>query len=77
MGYVLGHQDGRIDERQHRTVAEITARYPKDAEILQQVIEHCDTTSDLYPFLGAACDGRRRRITKARLYDFERAEPTP
>lgn len=71
MGYVLGHRTGLLDARV--SLADATG-IPGDAEILRTVIEHCDSTSDLYPYLAAACAGRRRRITKARLWPTERTE---
>lgn len=71
MGYVLGHGAGRLDGVQNRSQAEIQAGWPKDFAVLREVIEHCDSTSDLYPYLGAACDGRRRRVTKARQWPGE------
>ncbi len=77
MGYVLGHQDGRIDERSHHTVAEMQARFPKDFDIVRQVLEHCDSTADLYPYLGAAANGQRRRVTLARMWPGEAASHTP
>lgn len=67
MGYVLGHGAGRLDGVQNRGHAEIQAEWPKDSAVLQNVLEHCDSTSDLYPYLAAACDGQRRRVTKARM----------
>lgn len=71
MGYVLGHQAGRLDAQLSQ--AEIRAAWPKDFAVLQNVLEHCDSTSDLYPYLAAACDGRRRRVTKARQWPGEEA----
>lgn len=73
MGYVLGERAGRVSASGIREqLGQQEPPFPSDFAILQQVIEHCDTTSDLYPFLGAACDGKRRRITRKHLYDFER-----
>lgn len=74
MGYVLGYRSGNLDGRDGRGgPLDKNNPIPPDFEVLQRVIEHCDSTSDLYPFFAAACDGRRQRITRARLYDFERA----
>lgn len=75
MGYVLGHGAGRLDGFQHRSHAEIQADWPKDFAVLQNVLEHCDSTSDLYPYLSAACDGRRLRVTKARQWPGEAVSP--
>lgn len=61
MGYVLGRQDGQLR----------VEPFPKDSTILHDVIEHCDTLAHLYPYLAAACDGRRRRVTRARLWPGE------
>jgi hypothetical protein len=78
MGYVLGYRSGNLDGRSGiGSPLDKNNPIPPDFEVLQRVIEHCDSTSDLYPFLAAACNGRRRRITKAWLFDFERAEVTP
>lgn len=75
MGYVLGYQSGNLDGRNDiGGPLDRNNPIPPDFEILQRVIEHCDSTSDNYPFLSAACNGKRRRVTKVRLYDFERAE---
>lgn len=61
MGFVLGDRAGltRDDE------------FPRDMDIVRNVLEHCDSTSDKFPYLGAACSGRRRRITKARMWPGE------
>lgn len=68
MGYVLGHRDGGIDTRQ------ATQRpFPRDAQILADVIAHCDSSSRTYPYLGEACDGRRRRVTAGRRWPGEEA----
>lgn len=75
MAYVLGYQNGNLDGRTGSSgPANNGNPIPPDFEILQLVIEHCDSTSDNFPFLAAACDGRRRRVTKTQLYHFERAE---
>lgn len=73
MGYVLGERAGRVSASGIREqLGQQEPPFPSDSTILQQVIEHCDSTSDRFPFLAAACNGKRRRITKAQLYDFER-----
>ena len=72
MGYVLDRQDGMIRGRQGGSIAfDDGSDFPKDSDIVQQVLEHCDSTNHLYPWLAAACDGRRRRITKARQWPGE------
>lgn len=74
MGYVLGYRSGNLDGRSGIGGAlDKNNPIPPDFEVLQRVIEHCDSTSDNFPFLAAACGGKRKRVTKARLYDFERA----
>lgn len=72
MGYVLGQREGMVKGRQGGSVID-DGDFPRDREILRWVIEHCDSTSDLYPYLAAACDGRRRRVTKARQWQGEGA----
>ncbi|MFI5891949.1 hypothetical protein ACIA5D_17750 [Actinoplanes sp. NPDC051513] len=72
MGYVLGYQSGNLDGRTGiGGPLDKNNRIPPDSEILRRVIEHCDSTDDLYPFLAAACDRRRRSITKARRWPGE------
>lgn len=71
MGYVLGRQDGLIIGRSGRSILNDRDGFPGDAKILQDVIEHCDTSSDTYPYIGQACDGRRRRITRGRQWPGE------
>jgi hypothetical protein len=72
MGYVLGRQDGLIKGRQGGSLAFGNGDdFPGDAVVLQNVLEHCDSTDDLYPYLAAACAGRRRRVTKGRLWPGE------
>ncbi len=74
MGYVLGYRSGNLDGRDGLGgPLDNERRIPGDSDILRSVLEHCDSTSDLYPYLGAACNGRRRRITKARLWPGEAA----
>jgi hypothetical protein len=63
MGYVLGHRDGALDG--------INSPIPPDSSILIRTIEACDGMPDLYPYLHVACGGRRRRITRTRLWPGE------
>lgn len=69
MGYVLGRQDGVIRGREGRS--DDGDNYPRDIDIVRQVLEHCDATSDRFPYLGEACNGRRRRITRKRMWPGE------
>lgn len=72
MGYVLGYRAGNADGRLgDGGPLDKTERIPHDNDIVRTVLQHCDSTSDLYPFLGAACYGRRRRITAARRWPGE------
>lgn len=66
MGFVLGDRHGRT-----RSVLDSDDDYPTDMTIVQNVLEHCDSTADLYPYLGAACNGQRRRVTRKRLWPGE------
>jgi hypothetical protein len=70
MGYVLGRQDGLLRGRPG-TGLDDTEGFPGDSTILQEVLQHCDSTSDLYPYLAAAAGGRRRRVTPARMWPGE------
>lgn len=71
MGYVLGRQDGLIMRERGQSILNATENYPRDFAIVQDVIEHCDSTADNFPYLANACDGRRLRITKTRLWPGE------
>lgn len=71
MGYVLGRQDGLIMRSRRQGILDATENYPRDFAIVQDVIEHCDSTGDSFPYLAQACDGRRRRITRRRLWPGE------
>lgn len=69
MGYVLGERYGRSTSR--AICGNGGSAFPSDFDIVRQVLEHCDSTADLYPYLAAACNGRRRRITRKRLFPGE------
>lgn len=72
MGYVLGYQSGNVDGRNGRGgPLDDTNRTPHDSDILVRVIQHCDSTADLYPYIAAACNGQRRRVTQSRLFHPE------
>jgi hypothetical protein len=75
MGYVLGRQDGLLQggllQGGLGASLDDSIGYPDDSVILQEVLQHCDTTSDLYPYLAAAAGGRRRRVTRARMWPGE------
>lgn len=71
MGYVLGERYGRISRNVTGTRQATEEPFPRDMQIVQDVIEHCDSTSDRYPYLADACAGRRRRITRKRLWPGE------
>ena len=70
MGYVLGQQDGLIRGRSGNGYDDNEA-YPKDAAILTDVVQHCITTGDLYPYIAEASEGRRRRVTRKRMWPGE------
>jgi hypothetical protein len=70
MGYVLGRQDGLLQGGLGASLDDFGG-YPDDFTILQEVLQHCDSTSDLYPYLAAAAGGRRRRVTQARMWPGE------
>jgi len=72
MGYVLGHRDGRLDGDRFPFGKQ---DFPGDTAIVRSVIEACDGMPDRFPYLHVACGGRRRRITRKRLWPGE--EPTP
>jgi hypothetical protein len=74
MGYVLGYRSGNLDGRAGiGGPLHTSAPFPGDASIVRQVIEHCDSTDDLYPYIAALCAGRRRRVTKKRRWPGESA----
>ncbi|WP_045740895.1 hypothetical protein [Actinoplanes rectilineatus] len=76
MGYVLGYRAGQADGVMGKGgPLDNDDPIPGDIDIVRRVIQHCDSTSDLYPYLGEACEGRRRRITRKRMYPGE-ASPT-
>jgi hypothetical protein len=82
MGYVLGYQSGNLDGRSGQAEARVGAAIPGDGHIVDTVIQHCDSTADLYPYLAAACRGARRKITRKRMWPGEAEEryglaPTP
>lgn len=73
MGYVLGHRDGRLDYAQRNTGGE--QPFPADIDIVRRTLEHCATTDGdngpRFPYLAAAANGRRRHITRNRLWPGE------
>jgi len=71
MGFVLGDRHGRVNGYRYATDARIDDKFPHDTDIVLNVIEHCDSTADLYPYIADACNGRRRRVTRARLFHPE------
>ncbi len=72
MGYVLGYQSGNLDGRSgFGGPADRNNPIPPDSEILQRVIEHCDSTDDKCPFIAGACAGHRRRVTRKQLWPGE------
>lgn len=72
IGYVLGYQSGSLDGRSGiGGPADKNNTIPSDADIVVRVIQHCDSTADLYPYIAAACNGTRRRVTRSRLYHPE------
>lgn len=76
MGYVLGRQIGEIRGRQGASALDSRKDYPSDAAVLQNVIEHCDSTGDLYPYLADAAAGRRRRVTRKRAMRLAEGMPS-
>ncbi|MEU8158138.1 hypothetical protein AB0B94_31170 [Micromonospora sp. NPDC048986] len=60
MGYVRGAMAGK-----HREDV------PGDGAILAEVLGACITMGDLYPYLAAASEGCRRRVTKSRRWPGE------
>jgi hypothetical protein len=72
MGYVRGAMAGRS----RATLGEPRdGDIPPDASILADVIGACIAMD--YPYLAAASEGRRRRITKTRLWPGERYSDSP
>lgn len=65
LGWVHGTQEAR-GERPYRSLA----GFPADADIIVDTINACDR-ADGYDYITDACNGRRRRVTKARLYHPE------
>lgn len=63
MGYVLGDERGRL--------AKPSEAFPKDVTIVATVINHCDSNDGTFPFIAAACGGRRRRVTRVRMWASE------
>ncbi len=75
MGYVLGERAGRVSASGIRQqMGRKEPPFPTDARIVQTVIEHCDSTDDKFPFIAAACAGRRRRVTRKQLWPGEVAQ---
>ncbi|MFY1686379.1 hypothetical protein [Plantactinospora sp. WMMB782] len=66
MGYVRGAMAGHLDGRQGRE-----QEIPKDATILVEVVGACISMDELYPYLAAASEGKRRRVTKSRRWPGE------
>lgn len=71
MGYVLGRRAGQADGRNGVSILDTPTDFPGDFDIVRSVLQHCDSTSDLYPYLADACAGRRRRITRKRMWPGE------
>jgi len=71
MGFILGERHGWHTATMPGTARHADGVFPRDMDIVQDVIEHCDATSDLYPYLHDACNGVRRRITRKRLWPGE------
>lgn len=71
MGYVRGTMRGRIraglGEPRDGDI-------PPDRDILFEVIASCVGMDNLYPYLAAASQGRRRRVTRARMWPGEKEE---
>jgi hypothetical protein len=68
MGYVLGRQDGLVKARQGGSILDDADGFPHDSEILTSVVQHCISTDDLYPHIAEASEGRRRRVTRKRMW---------
>lgn len=68
MGYVRGAMAGRS----RATLGEpADGEIPKDSAIVTQVVDACIAMGHLYPYLAAASEGRRRRVTRKRRWPGE------
>jgi hypothetical protein len=73
MGYVLGRRAGQIDGRNGVSILDTPTDFPGDFDIVRNVLQHCDSTDDKFPYLADACAGRRRRVTRKRMWPGEAA----
>lgn len=75
---VMGYVRGAIAGRSRAALGEPRdGDIPADSAILTEVILGCASMDDLHPYLADAANGRRRRITRARLWPGETARRTP
>lgn len=76
MGYVLGRRAGEVAARSAswRSTGQPEDTFPGDFDIVRSVLQHCDSTHELYPYLAEACHGQRRRVTRKRMWPGEAAD---